>query len=363
MIELIVGLVAIAAIGGAAWLWSRRPNGRARRPPYLTALSALVDDDRETAFRELKNAVREDSTNADAYLRLGDLFRERGDLDRALQIHRELTTRRGLDEDLRARVAMSLARDHLVAGRLQKAAEAAEEAVKRAPEPIAALELLQEVHERRGDPDGAFRAVREKFRREGREKTGATELAEYRAEQARTLLDAGRPDDAERLLKDARKHDGTAPKVMYVTGLVREKQGDYTGAIRAWEEILERHPKKIVYLFRSLERVHFLNGTYGDMESTYTSFLEKVPGHEDASFGLARFLRRKGQTDTAIDVCRSALDQHPESESLRVLFLTLLVHSGRAGEAENRLNDWISGILGEETPRSSTAEDLLESSS
>jgi lipopolysaccharide biosynthesis regulator YciM len=359
---ILIGLAALVAIALAAWLWGRREPSGGRRPPYLVALGALVDGDRELAFRELKSAVRVDSTNVDAYLRLGDLYRERGDSERALQIHRELTTRRGLDDETRARIQIALSRDFLALDRLERAVEAATEAAKRAPDPTRALQLLREVHERRGDPDGAFRAVRDLAKRQGREKTAGTELADYRAEQARVLLDAGRPKDAERLLKDARKHDAHAPKVMYLTGLVCEKEGDYIGAIRAWEEILDRHPHSVVLLFRSLERVHFLQGTYGEMESTYREFLDKVPGHEDASFGLARFLRRKGQLDGATDVCRAALDQHPDSEPLRVLFLLLLVQSGRSAEADSRLNEWVSEILGEDSPKSKApTEDVLES--
>jgi lipopolysaccharide biosynthesis regulator YciM len=359
---LLVGAAALVAIGLGAWLWSRREPSGGRRPPYLVALGALVDGDRELAFRELKAAVRMDSSNVDAYLRLGNLYRDHGDTERALQIHRELTTRRGLDEGTRSRVLLALARDQLALGRLEKAAETAGEAVKRAPDPAPGLELLRDIHEKRGDPDAAFRAVRDLAKRQGREKTAGTELADYRAEQARVLLDAGRPQDAERLLKDARRHDAHAPKVMYLTGLVREKEGDYEGAIRAWEEILDRHPRLIVLLFRSLERVHFLNGTYSEMESTYRGFLDNVPGHEDASFGLARFLRRKGQVEAATDVCRAALDLHPESESLRVLFLLLLVQSGRSAEADARLNQWVSEILGEDTAKAPVpADDVLES--
>jgi lipopolysaccharide biosynthesis regulator YciM len=361
---ILLAALALAAVAVAVWLWGRRPEGGDRRPPYHIAMAALVDDDKETAFRELKNAVRLDSSNVDAYLRLGDLFRERGDAERALQIHRELTTRSGLDANTRSRVLRALCRDLLAVGRLEKAAEVGQEAVKLAADPTKALVLLQEVHERREDPDGAFKAVRELYKRQGREKSGATELADYRAAQARHLLEAGRPSDAERILKDARRHDGDSPQVLYVSGLVREKEGDYPAAIQSWERILETHPEKVVLLFRSLERVHFLNGTYSDMESTYTRFLDRVPGHEDASFGLARFLRRKGQVDAALDVTRTALDGHPSSLPLRVLFLQLLVHSGQASEAESRLNHWISEILGEEEPKGAPAADsLLESSS
>jgi len=87
------------------------------------ALAGLIDGDEETAFREFKNAVRLDSTNVDAYLRLGDLLRKRGDIDRAFQLHRELTTRRGLDPDTEARIQQALCRDLIALSRWERAAD------------------------------------------------------------------------------------------------------------------------------------------------------------------------------------------------------------------------------------------------
>jgi lipopolysaccharide biosynthesis regulator YciM len=351
-------LLGILAVGAAiAWpiLRGRRSSAKDRRPPYLVALGALIDGDKETAFTELKNAVRRDSSNVDAYLRLGDLFRERGDAERALHLHRELTARAGLDDLERARIHEALARDWLALDRLDRAAEAAQESVKRSPDPIHALELLLQIHERRDDYDEAFRTKRELLKRQGRVKTAAAELADYRAQQTRDLLDQGELSAAERLLKEARRIDESAARTAYLWGLLQEKKGDYPAALHAWEDILTRHPEQVVRLFRSLERVHFLNGTYGDMESTYHRFLEAVPGHEDASFGLARFLLRKGQLEAALKVCRTSLDHHPYSEPLRVLRLLLLLQIGRAGEAERLLNEWIGEILGEKSAPSSAA--------
>ena len=66
-----------------------------------------------------------------------------------------------------------------------------------------------------------------------------------------------------------------------------------------------------------------------------------------ASFGLARFLRRKGQLDRALDAVRDGLAVHPESRKLRGLQLVMLLQSGRHGEAEAILNDYLSEEMGE----------------
>lgn len=319
-----------------------------RRPPYLVSLGALIDGDDELAYTELKKAVQADSSNVDAYLRLGTLLRKRGEAARALQVHRELTARPGLHDATRARIQMELCRDLVAMGKLDKAAEVAHDASKRADNPAKALELLLDVQEKRGDLTEAFRVKKELLRRGGRRADNA-ELSAYRAQQAVGPLEAGELGVAEKILREARKLDDDAPLTTYLWGRLKEKQGDHEAALSAWDEILEKHPEKVVHLFRSLERVHFLHGTYGDMEATYHRFLERVPGHEDASFGLARFLRRKGQLEAALDTCRSALAHHPESETLRVLRLALLLQIGRRAEAETLLNNWISEMLGEDT--------------
>jgi tetratricopeptide (TPR) repeat protein len=128
--------------------------------------------------------------------------------------------------------------------------------------------------------------------------------------------------------------------------------GDYSGAVVAWEELLTSTSDADDALFADVERVRFLDGSFSEMEDTYQRFLEKAPGHEAASFGLARFLRRKGQIGSALDVCQRALGARPDSEALRVLHLALLLQSDRAGEAEAVLNDWIAASHGP-SPRSS----------
>jgi len=347
MLTTALALAALALLALVVRSLLNRGPKIGRRPPYLVSLGALIDGEEELAYEELKKAVQADSSNVDAYLRLGTLLRKRGEATRALQVHRELAARPGLHDATLARIQMERCRDLVALGKLDKAAEVAQEAVKRSADPAKALELLLDVQERRGDLAEAFRVKRELLRRTGR-RGDTTELGAYRALQATGPLEAGELAAAEKILREARKLDEDSPQTLYMWGRLKEKQGDHAAALAAWNEILEKHPEKVVHLFRSLERVHFLHGTYGDMEATYHRFLERVPGHEDASFGLARFLRRKGQLDAALETCRSALAHHPESETLRVLRLALLLQIGRRGEAETFLNNWISEMLGED---------------
>lgn len=343
----IVVLAVVVALGASAYWRSRREKGD-RRPPYLVALGALADGDEEVALVNLKAAVRADSSNVDAYLRLADLFRRRGESGRALQIHRELASRTGLAKPLRSRIHVSLARDLLSLDRLAKAAEAAEEAVRLADDSPAALRMLLEARERMGDLDAAYKIKREILKIEGAGRANSSALAAYRAEQAGKLLEGGDVKRAEKLLKEALKLDAGCRRARLLQGNLEESRGNYAEAIRFWERLLDAEPAGAEEVFRSLERAHFLAGTFSHMETTYERFLNEHPEHEAASFGLASFLRRKGQLDDAYEVCRSALGANAESAPLRVLSLALLLQAGRIGEAESQVDDWVARHIGEE---------------
>ncbi len=355
----VAALVVVLVIALVARSRHGRPE---RRPPYIVALGALIDGDEETAMAELKNAVRANSGNVDAYLRLGALFRRRGDAARAHHIHRELAARSGLSRGMRARVFMALCRDHVALERLDRAAEAARDAIKVAPDPGPAQELLLEVAGQRGDHEEAFRVKRDMLKREGRLKVSSRELADFRAEQARGLIEKGDLPEAEKILRDARKIDGDSPVARLLWGDLKERAGEYGAAIESWNLLLKSRPREADTVFRSLERVHFLHGTFSDMEGTYHEYLDAVPSDEHAAFGLSRFLRRKGQVEEALDICRRAVDSHPDSRKLRVLCLALLLQTGRQAEAETLLNDWISNTMGEhpaEPPKEEPVPDPL----
>ncbi|MGQ0721606.1 MAG: tetratricopeptide repeat protein [Candidatus Eiseniibacteriota bacterium] len=343
-------LVVLAAAAALVWsLVGGKRRKKTKRPPYIAALGALVDGDEETAIAELKNAVREDSSNVDAYLRLGDLFRRRNDAERAYQLHRELASRPGLDRSDMARVQLALARDHFALGRPQRAMDAARESVKLAEDRTDALQELLSIQERTGDTAGAFQTKKELAKRAER-KGDPSELAAYRARQGEALAEEGNLKEAERVLREARRLDSGRREVRRVWGGLRERLGDYAGAIAAWEELLDEEKDPDASLFADLERVRFLDGSFSEMEDTYNRFLDRVAGHEAASFGLARFLQRKGQVDAALEACRRGLRDNADSPALRTLCLALLLRAGRFGEAESIVNEWLTENLREGRP-------------
>ena len=88
LLEFVIGAVAIIAIAVIITLVLRRKRSQKSRSAglYINALKDLIRGDEDSAFGQLKKVVREDTGNIDAYLRLGDIFRRRGEPARALQM-------------------------------------------------------------------------------------------------------------------------------------------------------------------------------------------------------------------------------------------------------------------------------------
>ncbi|MCK4372694.1 MAG: hypothetical protein KAW61_06075, partial [candidate division Zixibacteria bacterium] len=94
-----------------------RPTSRTSSDQlYVEALQNLLDGRAETAFTKLRQVVAEDSANIDAYLRLGQILREHKRPDRALQVHKDLTLRGGLNRDQKQAILKQLTRDYAALG-------------------------------------------------------------------------------------------------------------------------------------------------------------------------------------------------------------------------------------------------------
>ena len=86
------------------------------RQRYYAGLRAMISGDSESAFQRFKESVLEDSQNVDAYLRIGDLLRDRGQAQRALSIHQDLASRGGLSQEESLSIRRAITEDQLALG-------------------------------------------------------------------------------------------------------------------------------------------------------------------------------------------------------------------------------------------------------
>ncbi len=313
-----VGLIALVAILLGSWYLLRTKRSAERRiarvpqDAYTMGLSALIGGDHREALRRLKEAVQSDSTNLDAYIRLGDLLRESGDVEKALAIHRDLMVRAELVDMDRARILESLTRDYFAAGRYEEAGQSAERLLRLNRQNRFAYRAVQQVAEALKDWPRAIRIVEERTKLEG--EGGKALLARYHGFVGEQEFAAGNVKEARRQMEEALKLDPRTLLAYVALGDMDQAEGHPERAVERWRALANIAPDEAPLVFDRLERAYFELGRFEEVVSFYRELLAKMPKESSAPalLALAEIYRRKGDLDQAENFIQEALEVAPD---------------------------------------------------
>lgn len=150
---LLLGLPLSFALG---WLASRldlrqlRLENRQAPKSYFKGLNFLLNEQQDQAIDAFIEAVQIDPDTSELHFALGNLFRRRGEYERAVRVHEHLLARGDLSAADLARAQHALAQDYLKAGLLDRAEAALRKLDGTTFEARAHLSLLQ-IYERTRD--------------------------------------------------------------------------------------------------------------------------------------------------------------------------------------------------------------------
>src|SRR5687768_6839658 len=168
LVGILLALLAGLAIG-KAWERYKLRDGRwidRRRtresPHYMLGLNFLVANQIDPAIEELTRAAEVAGNPLEIRLILGNLFREKGQVGRAIQEHQSLLQRPNLRKLEHANVLLCLGLDYKHGGFVDRALEAFSEVVRLDPDNQYALSNLEKLHEEQHQWDEAY-AMRQKL--------------------------------------------------------------------------------------------------------------------------------------------------------------------------------------------------------
>jgi len=138
------------------WVASRmdlrqlRFENRQTPKAYFKGLNYLLNEQQDQAIDAFIEAVQHDPDTSELHFALGNLFRRRGEYERAVRVHQHLLSRGDLSPADHHRAQHALALDYLKAGLLDRAEEALSKLEGTAHEAQAHLALLS-IYERSRD--------------------------------------------------------------------------------------------------------------------------------------------------------------------------------------------------------------------
>lgn len=158
-------VLAILVFLFGLFLGARLPFGRSRRnqakdarqsPDYIRGMYAMLTGDVETAIERLSRVVEVSTEPIEVYLALGNLFRQRGQIDRAIRVHQSLLTRHGLSEEERVLALNALGSDFRTGGFMDRSQRTFKDVLALNPKDPDALAQLVKISEDLGEWGEAY---------------------------------------------------------------------------------------------------------------------------------------------------------------------------------------------------------------
>ncbi len=328
----VIAVVVVAAVAVALVFAARLRAGRKaiEETAYQKGLDALIAGDKDAALKHLAVTVREDPRNVDAYVKLGNLLRQRGQVKQAIQVHRELLVKRRLPAGVRNEITKNLALDYAEARRWGEVVDQIKSLPRGERADIRMLALARDAYEAVGDFERAMATHREIL------KAGAIRepsVGVYRAHTALLALERGDSVRARAEFQTALKEDPQAALASVYLGDISRDAGDLERATAHWMKLVADKPDCAYLVFDRLEKAYFELGDFGRMMSVYEDVIQRSPTSAHAYCGLSRMLERKGDIDEAANAAREAIKHEGETLMGHRQLIELLVRNERFEEA------------------------------
>jgi lipopolysaccharide biosynthesis regulator YciM len=343
LVGLLIGLAA-----GKAWERYKLQEGRwidrrrARESPhYILGLNSLVANQLDRAIEELAQAARLQPDALEIEMILGNLYREKGQVGRAITIHQTLLQRPKLAKLEHAYILLCLGLDYKRGGFVDRALEAFHEVLRLEPQNPYALVNLQKLHEEQHQWKEAH-DVRQRLvaisdaadQPRNRQILGfiENELGRERLKQLDYKAAAARFQAAVEL--DAR----TVPAYLNL-GDVRLAEGNLAGAAEAWERAVEVSPERAYLAFDRLESLYRAQHQPGRFQELCQRLIRANPKDWRANLALARHVMAEGRTPDALELLFEALSHSPHALTVHQAIWHALLASGLEPALVNRYTE------------------------
>ena len=315
---IITGCIVVIAIIIYAVIRAKIKNKRTQNTAYEEALISLIDGDEENALKKFQEAVFNDSNKVDAYIRLAELLRRRGEPKKALQIHKYLTARKGLPSRILNRISFQIAKDYIKLGANQKAIEILKKLIKQEPQNENYYNLLitaLENSSRWKDARETFRRMAKRFNRQAKQITNYDIFTAYKAQQK------GEKDWSEAILTQLLKTEPDNTYALIYLGDIFYQDGRIKDAINLYKKAANINVDSAHITFPRLTKAYFESGEFAKMEEIYKEVLEKYPDDAKTIINLAEYYLKMGRLNEAHELLVGGTESHPESFKMNLLLL------------------------------------------
>jgi lipopolysaccharide biosynthesis regulator YciM len=273
-------LLAFPLFFGLGWLAARIDikhlvsESRSLPRSYFKGLNFLLNEQPDKAIEAFIEVVKIDPETIELHFALGNLFRRRGETERAIRMHQNLLERGDLGQEQRLAALFELGQDYLKAGLLDRAEEVFLK-LRSSPHRGAALKALLDIYQQEKDWEKTIDIAGELGADTGQ--PWNKEIANYYCELALLEITHSRTDAALQYLEQALKSNRKCARANVLLGDVHAAAGNHEAAIEVWKRIEQHNPAYLALVAQRLLESHRVLGKQDEGLTLLRGFLASSP--------------------------------------------------------------------------------------
>jgi lipopolysaccharide biosynthesis regulator YciM len=328
---LIVFLLALNFIGGY-YIYTMRFRDKNRfDSSYKQALEFMVEGKVRLAVEKLKETVRVNSQNINAYIKLVTILRSEGLHKNAIRILKDLAIRANLSQEELILIKKNIALSYWEVGEFEKAEVYFEELQTIKSQTTWVIPYLLKIWEKKKEWARASELLKANTPEDASNYKYKQSI--YKMLEGSVVADRGQEKDARIIYKEAIKIYPKNCGSYLLLGDSYLREDRISDAIKVWTDFCQKVPEKAYLVFARFEKALYETGQFEKIEKIYTDLLQKDENNLKIIIALSEFYRKKGEYDESHKILTEAQKKDIETEVLNAQIVKVLNDKGQQKEA------------------------------
>ena len=331
-------LAAVAATGG--WLLGSKRAAKSQADPekkfrshYFRGLNYLLNEQQDKAIEVFLRLAEVNQDTVETHYALGNLFRRRGEVDRAIRCHQNIIAKPALTERQRTRALLELGEDYMRAGLLDRAERLFSELVENDAHTPSALQHLLDIYQQEKDWPKAIYIARQLAQTEYQQNMGPV-IGNYYCVLAEKSVAGKDYDEARGLLRQARQYHPDSVRACLIEAQLAEQHQQWGLAAKTYLQAFECDQECLPEILPAILKSYQNDSREQEIPELLDRLLEQTNGITPV-IARAKIYQENEGRDAASEFLISHLRRHP---SVRGLACLIDINSGGGiyNEPDNR---------------------------
>lgn len=320
-------------------------GGYETNPAYFRGLNYLLNEEPDKAIDVFVELLEVDNDTVETHLALGNLFRRRGEVERAIRIHQNMVARPALTRQQRAYALFELGQDYMRAGLYDRAENLFQELIDMKLHQRKALENLRAIYEKEKDWDACL-AIAEKLEPLA-EKSLSMEKSHYYCELALIAIRQKNFDIARKKLEKARLVHNNCIRAFQIEADIAIAEGNFNLAVETLNIAIQLAPSYLSELLPPLIQCHKELGSENLLQEKLEA-LDKKYLYSGVLNYLVEIVKSQKGAEAALSYLTDFIKHYPSLTGLMHLIeLNISLPEASATEVLQSLRQHMQALLAE----------------